>query len=123
MKETKEKRIAKRGMAWSMSGLVVVLLLVWLGLDTGLINSEPDQTEWKYLKIGEVSIVGYPVKAIIYVDSTRLWEVKEMVELNEVDLEIDYYFGALAYAKQGVFRGSKFFVQFMNESDARVWRQ
>ena len=88
MNETKEKRAALRVMAWSMAGLIIVLLLVWFSLDPGWISSK---SSCNYVKIGEISEVGYPINAVnIYADETRSLEVKYMVDLNEGDLKIDY---------------------------------
>ena len=126
MKEKKEKCIEKRGMVWSMAGLIVVLLLVWFSYmrrdvqwDDGLVSPE-----WNYITVGNVSVVGYPIKAIIYADATRLWEIKHMVNLNEVDLKIDYHLlGAVVHVQRGFLKGREFLAQFADESNVKVIRK
>ena len=110
--------VVLRGMAWIAGGITIVSLVFLCGraIDQGTGGKN-------YTRVGEVHVVGYPVKAIVYADTTRVLEIKEMVNLKEIDLLINYSAAGMSfYAQKCLDFGKDFWVRFTNSENATAGR-
>ena len=110
--------VALRGRAWIVGGIMIVSLVFLCG------RAIDQWTGGKnYTRVGEVHVVGYPVKAIVYVDTTRVLEIKGMVNLKEVDLLIGYSATGMSfYAQKCLDFGKDFWLRFANPENATAGR-